>query len=151
MPDVLAYHITWRTYGTWLPGDERTWVKHKTLGIREGSAALEKHAKGLMTQDPVSLTESQRAIVEATIREHCRIREWLLHAINVRSNHVHVVVSAGIHPNQIMNQFKAWCSRRLNEATANPPTKWWAIHGSTKWIDTELYLEDAIQYVLEGQ
>src|SRR5260370_32962952 len=28
MPDALAYFLTWPTYGTWLPGDERGWVKH---------------------------------------------------------------------------------------------------------------------------
>jgi len=26
MPDPLAYFLTWTTYGTWLPGDERGWV-----------------------------------------------------------------------------------------------------------------------------
>ena len=151
MSEPLAYHITWRTYGTWLPGDERRWVKHKTLGIREGNIPIESHAKKMMTQDAVTLDESQRAIVEATIREHCRIRGWTLHALNVRSNHVHLVVSAPIHPDQVMNQFKAWCSRRLNEATEKPPAKWWAIHGSTKWINDERYLEEAIRYVQEGQ
>jgi len=151
MSEPLAYHITWRTYGTWLPGDEQGWIKHKTLGIREGSAPLEKHAKGLMMQEAVTLSESQRAIVERTVREHCRIREWTLHAINARSTHVHVVVSADIHPDQVMSQFKAWCSRRLNEAKEKPPAKWWAIHGSTKWINDASYLEEAIRYVLEGQ
>ena len=52
---------------------------------------------------------------------------------------------------KVMQQFKAWCSRRLNEATVNPPEKWWAIHGSTKWINQPQYLEEAIQYVMEGQ
>ena len=26
MPEPLAYYLTWTTYGTWLPGDERGWV-----------------------------------------------------------------------------------------------------------------------------
>ena len=52
MSEPLAYHITWRTYGTRLPGSEDGWVKHKTLGIRDGAAPLEKHAKDLMTQEP---------------------------------------------------------------------------------------------------
>jgi hypothetical protein len=134
MSDPIAYHITWRTYGTRLPGDEKGWVKHKILGIKEGNRPLEEHAESLTKQE-VILSETQRTIVEQTIRDHCRIRAWTLHAVNVRSNHVHVVVSATIHPDQVMQQFKAWCSRRLNEATENPPEKWWAIHGSTKWIN----------------
>jgi REP element-mobilizing transposase RayT len=104
-----------------------------------------------MSQSAVSLTDAQRAIVEATIREHCRIRGWTLHAVNVRMNHVHVVVAADVHPDQVMGQFKAWCSRRLNESTENPPEKWWASHGSTKWINDPNYLEEAILYVVEGQ
>ena len=151
MSEPLAYHITWRTYGTRLPGHEEGWVKHKMLGIREGSAPLEKYAKGLMTEESVTLNQPQRAIVSATIREHCRIRGWTLHAVNARSNHVHVVVTADIHPDQVMSQFKAWCTRRLKEATTESPAKWWAIHGSTKWINELAYLEEAIRYVSESQ
>ena len=29
LPEPLAYFLTWTTYGTWLPGDERGWVKRK--------------------------------------------------------------------------------------------------------------------------
>ena len=150
MSDPIAYHITWRTYSSRLPGDEKGWVKHKILGIQEGNQPLQEHAKSL-AQAAVTLSQTQREIVEQTIRDHCRFRAWTLHAVNVRTNHVHVVVSATIHPDQVMQQFKAWCSRRLNEATETPPEKWWAIHGSTKWINQPSYLEVAIRYVVEGQ
>ncbi len=151
MSEPLAYHITWRTHGSWLPGDSRGWVKHNILGIKEAGPALEQHARSLMKHEAIALTHDQRDVVEATIREHCRIRQWELHAINVRTNHVHVVVSANVHPEKIMAELKAWCSRRLNEATEHPPDKWWAGHGSTKWINDTRYLEEAIRYVLEGQ
>jgi hypothetical protein len=26
-PSILAYHLTWTTYGTWLSGDIRGWIK----------------------------------------------------------------------------------------------------------------------------
>ena len=29
LPDPLAYFLTWSTYGTWLPGDERGWIEHE--------------------------------------------------------------------------------------------------------------------------
>src|SRR5437016_11356585 len=112
MSEPIAYHITWRTYGSWLPGDARKWVKHNILGIQVPNAPLEEHAKSMMNEPEVALTETQRQIVEATIRDHCRFRKWTLHAVNARSNHVHVVVSADIHPDQVMAQLKAWCSRR---------------------------------------
>jgi REP element-mobilizing transposase RayT len=74
-----------------------------------------------------------------------------LHAVNPRTNHVHVVVTAhGVHPDQVMDQLKSWCSRRLNEQ-AGEKKRWWTYHGSTKWINDEEYLRNAIEYVLEKQ
>jgi hypothetical protein len=29
LPAPLAYFITWGTYGTWLPGDQRGWVEYR--------------------------------------------------------------------------------------------------------------------------
>jgi REP element-mobilizing transposase RayT len=68
-----------------------------------------------MTAHEVILTANQRELVEETIRAHCRLRKWQLHAINVRSNHVHLVVTADVAPEKVMSQLKAWCSRRLSE------------------------------------
>lgn len=49
-----------------------------------------------------------------------------------------------------MGEFKAWCSRRLNEKLGTKQ-EWWTLHGSTKWINDEAYLENAIRYVMESQ
>src|SRR5438132_13512735 len=93
-PSVLAYHIVWTTYGTWLPGDWRGWVKKGVSGIQAPDPALEQSSRERMVEGPVLLTPEQRALVEKTIIDHCRIRGWRLHAVNARTNHVHVVVSA---------------------------------------------------------
>jgi REP element-mobilizing transposase RayT len=95
---------------------------------------------------------AQRAIAEATIREHCTYRGWVLHAVNVRTNHIHVVATAtNVSPDTVMSQFKAWCSRRLNEHAKRPRKRWWTKGGSTKWINDTDYLHNAIQYVVEMQ
>src|SRR5262245_50458554 len=132
--EPLAYHITWTTYGTWLSGDARGWVKGGEAGIREGDTELEAEMRARMTEELVTLTEAQRGLVEATIRAHAAFRGWHLHAVNVRTNHVHVVVTADRHPDEVMEQFKAWCSRRLSEQLGRK-RKWWTEHGSTKWIN----------------
>jgi REP element-mobilizing transposase RayT len=103
-----------------------------------------------MTQPPVVLTGEQRAIVERTIREVIAYRGWTLHAINVRTNHIHVVVTAERNPETVMEQLKAWCSRRLSEHIGHKQ-KWWTEHGSTKWITDDEYLASAIHYVSEMQ
>ena len=53
MSDVLAYFLTWTTYGTWLPGDARGWVNRHPQGdnvIAPPSPALEWHARRLMEE-----------------------------------------------------------------------------------------------------
>ncbi len=110
-----------------------------------------------LSQAPAQLCPKQRDLVDSVIRQHCEIRGWYLHAVNVRTMHVHVVVSAEEHPDTILQQFKAWATRRLNEQYpleenhhgSNP--KWWTEHGSTKWINDEAHLMEAIDYVLNRQ
>ena len=133
-----------------MPGDARGWVKTEAPGIQAPNALVEEGARAKLGKTPVMLTEEERQIVEQTIRRHCKIRNWTLHALNVRTNHIHVVVSAAIRPEKVMGEFKAWCSRRLNERLG-AKHEWWTFHGSTKWINDEAYLENTIRYVLEGQ
>ena len=56
----------------------------------------------------IELGPEQRALVERTITETCDLRRWELFAINVRTNHVHLVVSGGEPPERMMNALKAW-------------------------------------------
>jgi REP element-mobilizing transposase RayT len=166
--DPLAFLLTWTTYGSWLHGDARGWVHSGQPGIQPTNPQELKAAQSRMKTPSVILNELERKVVEATIKEHCRIRSWELHAINVRSNHVHLVVTAAVPPETVMRQLKAWCARRLTESlektvesggageaveqqTKDGRRRWWTEHGSTKWINDEGYLQNAIRYVLEGQ
>src|SRR5688572_13990414 len=90
MPEPLAYFLTWTTYGTWLPGDARGWVPDGGGDIRPPDPEREVAARRRMTEPPVKLSQDQRRIVCETIAEHCRVRSWCLHAVNARTNHVHV-------------------------------------------------------------
>jgi hypothetical protein len=114
MPDPLAYFLTWPTYGTWLPGDERGWVLHGK-GWRPPDPILKLEAEARLTEDACLLDKEQRRLVEQTVADHCRVRGWVLHAVNCRSNHVHVVVTARLDPDGVRAQFKSWCTRRLKE------------------------------------
>ena len=154
MRETLAYLITWTTYGTWLPGDERGWIKSGVEGVQEADPRREVFARRAMTGPCVVLETEQRKKVDSTIRRHCQIREWELHALNVRTNHVHLVVTAPVTPEEVMNQLKAWCSRRLNETVSGGEPrrrKWWTEHGSTRWIHHEGDVLRAIEYVTEEQ
>ncbi len=157
MSEVLGYLLSWTAYGTWLHGDERGWVESGKEGIQPPNPERRDADRRKMTGEPVTFTLEQRKLIEETIRAHCQIRKWTLHAVNARTNHVHVVVTADVVPEVAMSQLKAWCSRRLSEhaglagGSKNGQKRWWTEHGSTKWIKDEEYLRNAIRYVLEGQ
>ena len=108
-----------------------------------------------MTESVCMLDDSQREIVENTIADHWRIRKWELHAVNCRTNHVHVIVSAELAPEGIRDQFKAWCTRKLKANSRvrveNVRKNWWTEGGSQSFIGDQESLELVIRYVLECQ
>ena len=71
-----------------------------------------------MLQDSYVLGEAARQVVLEAIRSHCGQRHWNLTAAHDRSNHVHVIVEAGMRPERIMNEFKSYASRALNQLTS---------------------------------
>jgi len=155
--DPLAYFLTWTTYGTWLPGDERGW--YSSPGQWSSPDNLRKLWSQIrMTEDAIVLSHQQRREVESTISRHCKIRHWHLHAVTCRSNHVHVVVTANIAPKLVMEQFKAWCTRNLKDLVRHSADihqgereKWWTENGSKPYLFTDLELGGAIAYTLEQQ
>ena len=153
---MSAYLITWTTYRTWLPGDDRRWVDRKESAIQQPDRAKRAQARQPLKGDVIALNDEQRRMVDQTTHDHCRHRDWILHAINVRSNHMHGVITADARPGAVMSQLKAWCSRRLNESqtqrqSRSSGARWWTRHGRTKWIDNEAYLANAIRYVKQRQ
>jgi REP element-mobilizing transposase RayT len=105
------------------------------------------------------LSEEERKLVEETIKQHCEIRRWHLHAVNCRTNHVHVVVTAPVSPATVMEQFKAWATRKLKERQRTlqrlPEDQvrksWWTEDGSKRYLNNLASLEKAILYVEDGQ
>ena len=151
MDDPIGFFLTWATYGTWLPGDSRGWVEYRH-GWQFPDPVRELEAAAKMTEDACRLTEQQRDAVERQIAETCRHRGWHLHAVNCRSNHVHVVVSApNTRPKKIRADLKAWATRCLKQQFDPERENWWAERGSIRWLYGDDSLEAAFTYVTEGQ
>jgi hypothetical protein len=155
---AIAFFYTWTTYGTWLPGDERGWFK-RGGGLQTPDWMRELEAALLMTAGALVLDAAQRHVVEKTVADHCRIRKWVLHAVNCRTNHVHVVVTADRKIHEVREQFKAWCTRKLKEHQQALPQnnrtasreKWWTERGWDEYVDDEEGLAAVNGYVREGQ
>ena len=155
-PGVLGYFITFRCYGTWLHGDQRGSIdwRHRAYKspLLERDQERERREFKALKHSPVLLDERRRMIVDSAIREVAEHRSWTVHALGVRSNHVHVVVTAETNPESVMNSLKSWTTRRMVEAGALPKgTKTWSRHGSTRYLWTLEALEIACRYVKEGQ
>ena len=156
MSDPIAYFITFRTYGTWLHGDARgsTDGDHNMYGTPQlhPHAGRERSAHLRLAQPSVTLSHSARNAVAMVVQQVCDHHDWILHASNVRSNHVHVVVSAPRSPEHVMLAFKSWGTRRLRQlGLAQKDTKVWSRHGSTKYIWKPNQLAEACRYVMEAQ
>jgi REP element-mobilizing transposase RayT len=157
MDHPLAYFLTWTTYGTRLHGDARGSVDpaHNAVNspLLPENAAREAGRRAKMNHPDFVMTDEQRAVVDATVRDHAAFRGWCLHAINVRTNHVHVVVDAcGVEPEVMLREFKSWATRRMRErGLVSPLRRLWTDHGSTRYLWTFPEIGPAVVYVRDRQ
>ena len=152
----LAYFISFRSYGTWLHGDRRGSIDRFNNRYGEPylppNDAWKQHNLKQLKTDPFILRARERSSVEKAIRETCSIRKWDLQAFNVRTNHVHTVVTANRNPGLVLNAFKANATRQLRKDelwchSFSP----WADKGSKIRLWNERSVANAIDYVMNGQ
>lgn len=173
-----TYFVTFTCYGTWLHGDERGSIDRShndwQTPLLEPDEERERREFERLKHSAVTLGPAQRLIVHRTIEEVCQHRGWRLHALNVRSNHLHVVVTANRTGNRVRNDFKSYATRRLKEANSLPAAcleahpsngdragvnskddsseiRVWTRGGSVRPIDTETSFCRAIEYTLFEQ
>jgi REP element-mobilizing transposase RayT len=152
----LAYFISFRTYGTWLHGDKRGSIDrfHNRYGdpyLRPNNA-WQRYNRNQLKDGPFTPGARARRSVENAIRETCGIQQWHLQALNVRTNHVHTVVTANRTPGLVQNAFKANATRQLRKDRLwfhqfSP----WADKGSKVRLWNERSVAKAIDYVTHGQ
>jgi REP element-mobilizing transposase RayT len=105
-----------------------------------------------MTQERYEMDEARRACVLGAVLQHCEYKNWRLLAAHARTNHVHVIVDAPLSPEKILNELKAYASRRLNQIGLDgPERRRWARHGSTRYLWNRDDVAAAIKYVADQQ
>ncbi len=134
----LAYHITFRSYGTWLHGRagsvDRFHNRYETPRLAADTKRL-VYNQSLLKQPPVYLTTARRRAILESIKETCQIRKWKLWASNIRTNHVHSVISAPCKPNPVLIALKANATRKMREAGCwNSNQSPWALRGSRDYV-----------------
>lgn len=152
----IAFFLTFRTYGTWLHGDSRESVDRfnnaygtPRVPLNPPRLVFEERA---LSSAPVYLGPARRAAVRQAILATCELREWFVHALNVRTNHVHIVATLTIHPRRAVAALKANATRVMRARGCwGEPRGPWARGGSARWIWTPRQLDRAIEYVMTGQ
>ena len=151
-----AYLITFTAYGTWLHGRAAGSVERGRnipgTAYLGGDESREQAEFQRLKHSPVYFNAARRKVIEQTIREVCSHRGSILHEVHVRTNHVHVVVTAQATPERVMNDLKSYATRRMVEAAVFPAgTRAWTRHGSTRYLWNAKALHDACVYVRDRQ
>ena len=144
MARMIGYMATWTTYGTWLQGHKKGYVKNGT--ILEANAELEKSNKELLKHDKIKIPKSLRKAVKNAVLKEAEEIGQKVYAIAVCSNQVHIVTeSIGKRCGYSVGRFKKAATRALREYGFG--NKVW-----TKGFDKRYYynkeeLEKKIKYV----
>ncbi len=145
MGKMVGYMVTWTTYGTWLQGDKRGYVRAgQTLPADTG---LEEANKKQQKSEVLRLTSAQKRVVEdAVVKEARRFGQEIL-ALAVCSNHVHLVVSSGSESiENTVSRYKnvATCALKKTGLTK----KIWTRGFDKRFCFTDEELTQKIEYVL---
>ena len=89
MVRMIGFMATWTTYGTWLQGDKKGYVKNGT--IFDVNAELEKSNKELLKHEKIKIPKSLRIIVKNAILEEAEeiadCYEEIIHTIEEQISH----------------------------------------------------------------
>lgn len=153
----LAYLLTFRTYGTWLHGDERTSIKRDGWNRYEhprykANKTLEGWMRQEMEGETFIMSDPMRIVVDNAIRELCERRGFGLHALNIRTNHGHAVASAAMKPERIVDAIKAAATKALRDAgLVRGDQKVWSRGRSRRYLWKPKHVVAAVEYTLYGQ
>lgn len=144
MAKTLGYMITFTTYGTWLQGDKRGYVKEGR--IYPENKTLRQINERLRSQGVVILSKIQQQIVREAITKEADAQKQHIYALSVKPNHVHIVVQNSWQPiGKIVAYYKKAARVALKAAGHNG--KLWTRGYDKRFCFDNESLEQRIKYV----
>jgi len=144
MARMIGFMATWTTYGTWLQGNKKGYVKNGTT--LEANPELEKSNEESLKHDKIKIPKSLSVIVKNAILKEAEEIGQKVYAIAVYSNHVHIVVeSIGKRCGYSVGRFKKAATKTLRKYGYND--KVWTKGFDKRYCYHEQELEKKIQYV----
>jgi len=92
MAGMIGFMATWSTYGTWLQGHKKGYVKNGK--ILDANPKLEQSNKESLKNEIIKIPKRLREIVQNAILKEAKEINQTVYAITVCSNHVHIVVGS---------------------------------------------------------
>jgi REP element-mobilizing transposase RayT len=163
MMDFEALFLTWTTYGTWLPGDERGHVSntlHREGGFdskqnRPGTAYAagdqytQERARQLQKWDSVWLPASQALVVAQSLAAVSVARNWMILRASVMANHVHaLVIRCPLDGAAVRRILKGNSQAALSDA-AGRSHRWWTAGGSDRTRSGERSIMETTRYIAD--
>ena len=88
---------------------------------------------------------------QSLVGERARGLQILKAREGVAVPHVHAVIGGEGKPERMLCDFKAYATRALRSKAGTRRRRYWADHGSTRYLWNEASVKAAIDYVLNGQ
>jgi REP element-mobilizing transposase RayT len=155
--------LTWTTYGTWLPGDERGFVSPKfeneqtekrnnRFGTQYDSHRpdLNQIARTKIIGQPVLLNKNQAEVLKRQFLETAVFRGWSIRSAAIMPNHIHLLtgVAGDPDPSNLLRDFKSYGSRELNKHFEHPESgTWWTEQGSKRKVTDDEHLQTVVNYI----
>jgi len=160
MPSSGWHHTQLWLYGHWLPGDARGF-RSRDHRIHSGGdykhrpppgehAALRAHAAGLLTSQPITLTDSQRQLVGELIVRWFELKQTPLAAVSVGGAHCHVMslLLTG-QEDATIGKVKRYASAESTRRDASIPSRLFAGKGEPGPVTTRDHFIASYEYITE--
>lgn len=163
-PSRRYWLLTWTTYGTWLPGEDRgfvspvrsspydSWRRQNTPGTdySRSMPGLRSAAQSRLKCPPIFLNPSQAESLLEQFHETSQYRGWECLAVAIMRTHIHLLAEVQLDPSPdvILKDFKSYGSRKLNSRWGKPASAtWWTESGSKRKKATYSAVVNAVRYV----
>jgi REP element-mobilizing transposase RayT len=144
MKRMIGYMVTWTTYGSWLQGEKKGYVKKGQILAQ--NEKLKSANQSLQKYPTIKLNPEQKQVVENAIIEEARKINHKIFATAVCSNHVHIV--AGISRESIeqaVHRYKYSATLALRKYIGHG--KIWSKGFDKRFCFTDKELENKVRYV----
>ncbi len=144
MAKMIGFMATWTTYGTWLQGHKKGYVKNGA--ILNANRKLEKSNTESLKHEKVKIPKRLRETVKNIILKEAQEIGHKVYAITVCSNHVHIVVdSIGERCGYSVGRFKKAVTTELRKYSFD--NKVWTKGFDKRYCYNEQELNGKIKYV----